>query len=87
MSIHSFIVVRKIFTLPLYTVSMKTSTTFLTVLGSYEKKRQKFLTNPIVSFQSLLHGRNISFEILEFHRSKIVCKHDARKFYIANETL
>ena len=44
MSIHSFIVVRKILTLPLYTLSMRT---FLTVQGSYGEKRQKFLTNSI----------------------------------------
>ena len=50
MYIHSFIVVRKIFALPLYTLNMETSRTFLTVLGNFRKKRQKFLAKPIYSF-------------------------------------
>jgi hypothetical protein len=45
--IDDFIIVRKIFTLPLYTLSMETSRTFSNVLEKFQKKRKDLVANLI----------------------------------------
>jgi hypothetical protein len=45
--IDDFIIIRKIFTLPFYTLSMETSRTFSNVLEHFQKKRKNFVANLI----------------------------------------
>jgi hypothetical protein len=46
--IDGFIIIQKIFTIPLYTLSMETSRTFSNVLENLKKKRKNFVNNLIL---------------------------------------
>ena len=45
--IDDFIIIRKVFILPLYTLNMETSKNFSNILEHFQKKREKFVANLI----------------------------------------
>ena len=54
--IDDFIIIRKIFTLPLYTLNMETFRTFWNVLENFQKKRKNFVANLILLKEGQLNG-------------------------------